>query len=301
MLTQPIGLAELWPRLRGGPEPRANNPRGSARSQARVRRSARSRTWIRPVSQPRRSARSRPDLGIDGMKRRDRSVLAQNVPAAGTRTDDGLAAGQCSSRTQFFSRRPKRRPAPEPSDERREQVRQLMAMPNTRSSRESTAWRARRKASRHCPQLKRQQLAQPDAEALAEDLADTFRRCQVQELQRRDKSSAGSRPSPGPDRRQPVSRRPQGRRSRPSRSTSTRPAIPTSGASSTRTPPAQRRRPHRGDAQLLPLSRRASGQCERRSVRRPHRGRRLPLERRAPAGPDRYRRQAHRPVPPAAE
>ena len=36
-------------------------------------------------------------------------------------------------------------------------------------------------------------------------------------------------------------------------------------------------------------------------VRRSHRGRRLPLERRAPAGPDRYRRQAHRPVAQAAE
>ena len=36
--------------------------------------------------------------------------------------------------------------------------------------------------------------------------------------------------------------------------------------------------------------------AERGSVRRSRRGRRLPLERRAPAGPDRHRRQADRPV-----
>ena len=40
-------------------------------------------------------------------------------------------------------------------------------------------------------------------------------------------------------------------------------------------PSAPRRRPHRGDAQLLPLPRCASVECQRRSVRRSHRGRRL--------------------------
>ncbi len=42
-------------------------------------------------------------------------------------------------------------------------------------------------------------------------------------------------------------------------------------------------------------------ECQRRSLCRPHRGRRLPLECRAPAGPDRYRRQAHRPITQAGE
>ena len=53
--------------------------------------------------------------------------------------------------------------------------------------------------------------------------------------------------------------------------------------------------------ELLPLSRRASLELERASVRRPCRGRRLSLERRAPAGAHRHRRPADRPVPAAAQ
>ena len=58
---------------------------------------------------------------------------------------------------------------------------------------------------------------------------------------------------------------------------------------------------HRRDAQLLRLSRRASLEIERASVCRSCRGRRLPVERPAPAGADRHRRQTHRPVPAAAQ
>ena len=54
------------------------------------------------------------------------------------------------------------------------------------------------------------------------------------------------------------------------------------------------RGPDRGDAQLLPLPRPAPAAEQSRPVRGPRRGRPLPLERRAPAGPDRPRRQADR-------
>ena len=57
-----------------------------------------------------------------------------------------------------------------------------------------------------------------------------------------------------------------------------------------RTAAAARRRADRGDAQLLPLRRPAAAAGKPRPVRRPRRGRRLPLERRAPAGADRHRR-----------
>ena len=52
------------------------------------------------------------------------------------------------------------------------------------------------------------------------------------------------------------------------------------------------RGPDRGDAQLLPVPGSAPAAEQSRPVRHPPRGRPLPLERRAPAGPDRHRRQA---------
>ncbi len=68
-------------------------------------------------------------------------------------------------------------------------------------------------------------------------------------------------------------------RSRPFRSTSTRPAIRNIRRFLNQNMlPPEGRRPHRGAAQLLPLSRRPAAGFQRRSVRRPRRGRRLPLE-----------------------